>query len=296
MIENVILTCAVIMVLILLWICIYDSNRFVVVHYQIKNRKIKGKYKAVVLTDLHNKQFGKGNRLLLEEIDKCSPDGIWIAGDIPTAVPGAKLDTALHFVEELANKYPVFYANGNHEHRLKLYPEKYADMAARYAEGLQKAGVDPMVNVKREIAENHIVVFGAEIDREYYKRFQNQYMDAEYLNGLLGKADRESFTVLLAHHPDYFEAYAAWGADLVLSGHVHGGIVRIPGWRGVVSPAVRLFPKYDGGRFESGNSTMILSRGLGIHTIPLRLFNPAEVVVVELEGEAYGDTSEAGSV
>lgn len=289
MIGNVILTCAVVIVLVLLWICIYDSHRFVVVHYQIKNNKIKGKYRAVVLADLHNKQFGKGNRQLLEEIDRCRPDGIWIAGDMLTAVPGAKLDTALHLVEELAGKYPVFYSNGNHEQRLKLYPEDYEDMEKQYADGLKKAGVTPMVNVKRKLSENNIMVYGVEISRDYFKRFRNQSMKTDYLNGVLGEPDREEFTVLLAHHPDYFEAYAAWGADLVLSGHVHGGIVRIPGWRGILSPAVRLFPKYDGGKFEQGSSTMILSRGLGIHTIPVRLFNPAEVVVVELEGESGQD-------
>ena len=110
-------------------------------------------------------------------------------------------------------------------------------------------------------------------------------MNGDYIKELIGTADKDSFNVLLAHNPDYFPAYAQWGADLVLSGHVHGGMVRIPWWKGVVSPSIRLFPKYDGGKFEEGNSTMILSRGLGMHTIPVRLFNPAEIVVVELEGE-----------
>ena len=72
---------------------------------------------------------------------------------------------------------------------------------------------------------------------------------------------------------------------MVLAGHVHGGMVRIPGWKGIVSPAVRLFPKYDGGLFRIGKSTMLLSRGLGMHTIPIRLFNPGEVLVVDFESE-----------
>lgn len=285
MVWNVILTCIVVIALILLWFCIYDSNRFVVVHYQIKNNKIKKRFRAVVLADLHNRQYGKDNRLLLAEIEKCRPDGIWIAGDIPTAVPGKKLDTAIRFIEELAARYPIFYGNGNHEQRMKLYPEKYGDMALKYAEGLEQAGVTPLVNAGRRIAESNITVCGVEIGREYYKRFKTPDMDAEYLNELLGKAGQEDFIVLLAHNPDYFKTYAEWGADLVLSGHVHGGMVRIPGWKGIVSPRVRLFPKYDGGIFTTGNSTMILSRGLGMHTIPIRLFNPAEIVVVDLEGE-----------
>ncbi len=285
MVWSIILTCVFAIALILLWCCVYDSNRFVVVCYQIKNKKIKGKFRAVVLADLHNKQYGKGNKLLLEEIDRCNPDAIWIAGDIPTAAPGKKLDTALHFVGELAAKYPIYYGNGNHEHRMKLYPEKYGSMAQEYAEGLEKIGVIPLVNASREIDDANIVVYGTEIDREYYKRWKTPGMDAGYLEILMGKVKPDKFTVLLAHNPDYFKTYAAWGADLILSGHVHGGMVRVPGWRGVISPKVRLFPKYDGGSFISGDSTMILSRGLGMHTIPVRLFNPAEIIVVELEGE-----------
>ncbi len=282
---DVILTCVCIIALIFLWLCIYDSNRFVVVRYQIRNKKIKGRFRAVVLADLHNKQYGKDNTLLLQEIDNCKPDAIWIAGDIPTATPGKRLDAALSFMEKLAKKYPIFYGNGNHEHRMQLYPETYGEMGREYEEGLQKIGVVPLVNARREIDESNIMVYGVQIDREYYQRFIPLNMKKEYLDNVLGQAKPEVFTVLLAHNPDYFETYARWGADLVLSGHVHGGMVRIPGWKGVISPSVRLFPKYDGGRFEIGDSTMILSRGLGMHTIPIRLFNPAEVVVVELEGD-----------
>ena len=285
MIGNVILTGVFIVAVVLLWFCIYDSNRFVVVRYQIKNNKIKGKFRAVVLADLHDKQYGKDNSLLLSEIEMLQPDGIWIAGDIPTATPGRKPARALKFLEVLGAKYTICYGNGNHEQRMKLYPEVYGDMAEEFALGLEKADISPLVNESHEIKDYNMIVFGVEIGREYYKRFAPLSMDASYLEGLLGKADPKAFNVLLAHNPDYFEAYASWGADLVLSGHVHGGMVRIPGWKGVVSPAVRLFPKYDGGMFKKEHSTMILSRGLGMHTIPIRLFNPAEIVVVELEGE-----------
>ena len=99
----------------------------------------------------------------------------------------------------------------------------------------------------------------------------------------LGKADKDAFSLLLAHNPVWFEDYAAWGADLTLSGHVHGGVVRLPFLGGVLSTSFRLFPKYDGGYFTKEGKHMIISRGLGAHTIPLRLFNPAELVVIELE-------------
>ena len=87
---------------------------------------------------------------------------------------------------------------------------------------------------------------------------------------------------VIANATEYFEEYAAWGADMVLSGHVHGGIMKLPIFGGVISPKLVLFPKYDGGRFENGKATMILSRGLGMHTLPIRIFNPGELVVIHL--------------
>ncbi len=271
--------------IVLVWVMLYDGTRFVIVKHQIAAPQIKKSYRAVVLADLHNKQYGKGNALLLKAIEELNPDGIWIAGDILTAQPGKSMQVAIELITALAAKYPVFYGNGNHEHRIKLYPQTYGDMAREYEQALEQAGVKPLVNSHILLKEHNVVVYGAEIDRHYYKRFTVPVMEEDYLQRLLGKPDAEHYTVLLAHNPDYFPNYAQWGADLVLSGHVHGGMVRIPGWKGVLSPNVRFFPKYDGGVFREGKSTMILSRGLGMHTIPVRLFNPGELIVVELKEE-----------
>ena len=112
-------------------------------------------------------------------------------------------------------------------------------------------------------------------------------MPAEYLTKILGEPRADACQILIAHNPLYFEEYAAWGADVVVSGHVHGGIMRLPLLGGVLSPNLSLFPKYDGGRFELGKSSLLLSRGLGTHTVPLRIFNPGELVVVEI---VKGDT------
>ena len=114
-------------------------------------------------------------------------------------------------------------------------------------------------------------------------------MDQDYLASLIGRPDPDSFHILLAHNPDYFPRYAEWGADLVLSGHVHGGIMKLPLLGGVISPSLRLFPKYDGGLFEERNSRMILGRGLGSHTIPIRVFNPGELIEICLIPETSGD-------
>lgn len=282
---DVILIVVAIIAIILIWIMLYDSNRFVVVKHTIRDKRIKESLRVVVLADLHNKQYGKGNAVLLEAIEAQNPQAVLVAGDILTAHPKKSLKPAISFMEKLAEKYPIFYGNGNHEHRIKLYPETYGDMAQEYGDALRKMNVEPLVNAHKDIKEKNITIYGAEINRKYYKRFTVPYMEETYLKSILGEPDEKSYNILLAHNPDYFPQYASWGADLVLSGHVHGGIVRIPGWKGVASPNIRFFPKYDGGIFTEGKSTMILSRGLGMHTIPVRLFNPGELIVIDFEGE-----------
>ena len=268
------------------WVALYDSNRFVVRKLKMTDRRIRKPFRAVVVADLHNKRYGKENERLLAAIREQKPDMILAAGDIPTAKPGKKLDVAVDFLKKLREEYPVYYANGNHEHRLKLYPEKYGDMAERYAEALADMGVEPLVNAHAELAEFGVAVYGVEIAKQYYKRFGKQRMDESYLTKTLGAPDKECYTILLAHNPEYFPKYAQWGADLTVSGHVHGGIVRVPFLgKGLVSPSLAPFPKYDGGVFREGDSVMLLSRGLGSHTIPVRLFNPGELWVVDFTPE-----------
>ena len=82
--------------------------------------------------------------------------------------------------------------------------------------------------------------------------------------------------------PAYMDAYKKWGADLILSGHLHGGLVRCPGIGAVVTPQGFLFPKYSGEMRREGEQTIVVSRGLGSHTINIRLFNMPEVIAIEV--------------
>lgn len=261
-----------------------DTHRFVVKETVLHSGKIKQDTVFVVLADLHNKSFGKENARLLKAIREIHPDMVLLAGDMLNAKPGADFQQTAEFLKKLAEEYPVFYGIGNHEHRLELYPEVYGTMGREYWEAVRHENIIPLVNRKAELKSRGICIYGSQIEKRFYKRFAVQHMEEDYLKKLLGEPKEERFNILLAHNPDYFENYAAWGADLVLSGHVHGGIVRLPLLGGVLSPACRLFPKYDGGVFRKGESTMLLSRGLGTHTIPVRLFNPGELHVVRLKG------------
>lgn len=139
----------------------YHKTIAVVQHYPYKNhqdQRIKKPVKAVVLADLHNKRYGKENERLLQAIDEIRPDMILIAGDILTAKPKASLETAVDLLTKLAGKYPIYYGNGNHEHRLKLYPENYGDMAERYEEALQKIGIRRLVNADPGFFQNGMFI------------------------------------------------------------------------------------------------------------------------------------------
>ncbi len=274
--------------ILIIWVFIViaciDINRFVKREYTIYSDKTDREYTIVLLADLHGKEYGKDNYKLISAIKEIDPDFICAAGDMLTAKPRnimKRTDKALRFFEYLKD-HKIFYSIGNHEYRMKIYKDEYGVAYADYVLALKELGISVLENEHEYIEGTNIRIQGLMIDREYYKRFDHHEMTADYVKGLTGEWKKEDLCILLAHNPEYFEAYAAAGADLTMSGHVHGGIMRLPGLGGVISPRLTFFPKYTGGIYLSGKSQMILSRGLGYHTIPIRIFNPAELVVVRL--------------
>lgn len=273
-------------------VAIIDGRRFVVRTYQIESDKIKSPYSFVVLSDLHNTSFGKKNHKLIEKIKSLKPDGILIAGDMITAKPNVSFENAVYLLQTLSEEYPIFYGNGNHEQRLFFYPETYGNMGNEYVEKLKACHVFPLKNTYTDLVTSNIRISGFEMDRMYYKRFKQQVMAPDYIRNQIGEASREKFQILIAHNPDFMDNYTKWNADLVLSGHIHGGIMRLPFLGGVISPSCTFFPKYDGGKFEQENTTLILSRGLGTHTLPVRIFNPGELVCVHLKPKKMNSKGE----
>ena len=271
----------VILVLVFVAIDIHDITHFVKREYIIDTDKVDAKTRIVLLSDMHNKQFGKNNERLISAIKEIDPDFICCAGDMLTARPGVSFTPAIDLFKELT-EYTVYYGIGNHEYRMKRYPEVYGDSYERFTGELKDLGVIVLENEHVRIADSNIRIQGLMIDRAFYKRFKHSVMTSEYIYEIAGKKSSDEYEIMLAHNPEYFDGYAASGADLVFSGHVHGGIMRLPVLGGVISPRLTLFPKYDGGIFKKGDSTMILSRGLGCHTLPLRIFNPGELICVTL--------------
>lgn len=260
-----------------------ESKKFVVREYEIKAKAMSFKkdHKIVFISDLHNHKYGEHNQRLLQAIREQKPEFVLVGGDVLVAKPKAELDTAIDFIKQLTKEHRVYYANGNHEHRMRLYPEKYGEMYERYTEAVRKTGAEYLINETRTVTIENVEmeIAGLEIEAEFYRRFFHKKLTKEDVQRLLGEK-KDKYTILLAHNPEYFEAYARWGADVTLSGHVHGGVVKLPVLGGVISPSLKLFPKYDGGRKRGFGKEMIISRGLGVHTIPVRLFNPAELVVL----------------
>lgn len=267
---------------------IRENHFFVTKMYDVTvpGTKWKETHNIVFLSDLHNHVYGNDNDILLEHIRRLKPECVLIGGDLLVAKPGADFSVAVKLLEQLCKEHKVFYAPGNHEHRLRLYPEVYQDMAKRYEKALQHLPIHWLINESAtiDVEDTKIHIFGIEIDKEFYNKFSHEILSKEDVEALLGRKPK-AYTMLLAHNPEYFKAYAGWGADVTLSGHVHGGIMRLPFLGGVISPSLRIFPKYDGGRKREFGKEMIISRGLGVHTIPIRLFNPAELVVLRLGSE-----------
>ena len=279
---EVVLACIGIAVIFCLIISAWDCNRFVTAEYEIDSDKVTRPCKFVLLSDLHNKSYGKDHEKLIDRINDISPDAVLVAGDMLTASKGQPVDVSLSLMRQLAVRYKIYYGMGNHEQRMERYPEYYGTTYDDYVAKLRETGIEPLINESAWLPEYNVSVCGSMIDTCYYKKFRKYPMDEHYLTKLLGEPREDACRILIAHTPQYFEEYAAWGADVVVSGHVHGGIVRLPVLGGVLSPNMTLFPKYDGGRFVCGKTTMILSRGLGTHTIPVRVFNPGELVVITL--------------
>lgn len=215
------------------------------------------------ITDLHNARLPG----LVPAVEQAAPDIICITGDMIDA-RRTNIPRALSTARQLMTVAPCYYVTGNHEDRIPTYPQ--------FEDGLRALGVGVLLNeraaLEREGAVLHILGASDPGRRTDFP---------EVLRTL--KAGTEGFRLLLCHRPEKFEDYCREGFELVLTGHAHGGQVRIPGIGGIIAPHQGFFPKYTEGLFTDGSTTMILSRGLGNSLCPLRVNDPPELVVVRLE-------------
>lgn len=264
----------------------YERKTLTVSEYTVKTDKVQADRTFVFLSDLHNNCFGEGQKDLLKAIEKANPEAVLIGGDMMVVKKRADIHAALFLVEKLAERYPVYYGNGNHEMRMDQRRNQYGEAYDFYRRRLQEMGIIYLSDDSVQI-DSQIQISGLNIDDPYYKRFKPDAMEAEYIEQKLGKPKKQMYQILLAHSPLYHEAYSRWGADLTLCGHFHGGTVRIPGLGGLMTPQYQFFKQCCGGIHWKKEKAMIVSRGLGTHSINIRLNNKPELIVIRIRRAVY---------
>lgn len=255
---------------------------------EIRDEKIPAAFDGFVLcqvSDVHNEARGEGNAALLRALREAAPDLICITGDFLDS-RRTDLDFALELAGQLAEIAPAVYVTGNHEARLKDLSALEAGLAARGVRVLRD-GWMPLARGGEEIALIGLDDPGFAAGEDWTLAEGLDQTQAR-LSALLAQAG-DRFSLVLSHRPELLPAYAEAGADLVLSGHAHGGQVRLPGIGGLFAPGQGILPRLTSGVHARGETRLVVSRGLGNSAFPLRVFNPPEIVTVTLRAGAEGE-------
>ena len=275
--------------LIFIGILICFVKKIDVTKYTISNEKIPEEFngfKIVQLSDFHSQGYRNTTEDIINKVKDINPDIIVMTGDM-VSWDMEDIDEVKVLIKSLVELYPIYYIDGNHEHLAEiLRPGKYV----AFIEFMKELGVTTIKNDYIEIykGDKSINLYGINLPLDgatglYVDKFQ---LEKNYVEKTLPEANEEKFNILLAHTPTFIKQYSQWGADLVLCGHMHGGIVRIPFTNiGLLSPERTIFPKYAAGKFKVNGSIMIVNRGIGGSSFDLRLFNNPEITVITLRSK-----------
>ena len=260
---------------------LWQNNDIVTTNIDYKNSKVSESFNGftiVQVSDLHNKEFGKGQKRLIEKIEKASPDIIVITGDLIDR-RRYNLHTSMVFVKAAIKIAPIYYVPGNHE----AWSGKYDEIKKE----LMDAGVNVLDDESLDLVKgpSKIQIIGVK-DPSFLTSTYSQDTDYSDLEKTVKNLSEDSsFQILLSHRPEIFEFYAKENMDLSFTGHAHGGQFRIPFIGGLVVPDQGFFPKYTSGSYKKGDSTMIVNRGLGNSIIPIRIFNRPEIIKLVLNNK-----------
>lgn len=261
---------------ILLVSLILSQKCLIVRQYTYRNPKIVAPIRAVQLTDLHNYQYGRDNQRLIAKIQKQKPDVIFMTGDMLNEDED-RTDILLHLVREARAIAPVYFSLGNHE---VGYEKTYGE--GDLTEQLEAAGA---VVLEKEYVDTKIAGQEVRIGGVYGYLLPEDWEDGSEQRFLEAFVQTERLKILLSHVPEgllLWKSMEYWDVDLVFSGHVHGGQVRVPFVGGLFDPEEGFFPTYTRGMFSCGNGTMILSAGLGSSRGIPRVNNLPEIVVCDI--------------
>ncbi|WP_026896261.1 metallophosphoesterase [Clostridiisalibacter paucivorans] len=272
--KTIIYLLAIILLIVFLY---YENNGVTVSHYDIKSERIPQSFvgfKILQISDLHNKVFLNKNKGILKKIRDESPDVIVITGDL---IDRRKYneDNAMMLINSIKDMAPIYYVTGNHEG----WSGKFYSLERKLKENDVTILRNESINIERD--NDSIQMIGIDDPAFNTKGYMESYKNIDILNSNMNNIkNRDLYTILLSHRPEMFDLYADKEIDLVFSGHAHGGQIRIPLIGGLIAPDQGLFPKYYQGIYIKGNTSMIVSRGLGNSIVPQRLFNRPEIVVV----------------
>ncbi|OTX91087.1 phosphoesterase [Bacillus wiedmannii] len=227
------------------------------------------------MSDLHNKKFGDNQETLIQKVKSINPDIIAITGDLIDS-KSYDAEVSLELIRGLVKEYPIYFVTGNHE----KWSGKYNDLEKELKQHHVIVLKNEHVTIQK--GEHKITLLGID-DPEFVtgNRDEGNVVKDEIIKAKF-EMQPDTYNVLLSHRPEFLTEYADEQIDLVLSGHAHGGQVRLPFIGGLVAPNQGVLPTYTAGLYEKQNTSMVVSRGLGNSIIPQRIFNRPELVVVQL--------------
>ncbi|MGM9950065.1 MAG: metallophosphoesterase [Lysinibacillus sp.] len=249
-----------------------NNNLLGTTEYRIESDRLPKAFdgfRIVQVSDLHDATFGEGQQRLVEKIREAGPDAVFLTGDLIDS-RRYNLQNSLDAVRKLVAFAEVYYVLGNHEVAVNEIDEIYM--------ALERLGVHILPNQSLEIERDgeRLAIIG--IEDPLMGKEVGDMLD-ESMAGL----GEDVYKILLSHRPEAFEDYVEHGLDVVFTGHAHGGQVRLPFIGGLVAPGQGWLPTYTSGMHEESGTRMLVSRGLGNSLVPQRLFNPPELIVVELK-------------
>ncbi len=256
------------------------ANSYLVIdvtNYEINNDKIPdsfNNYKIMLLSDLHNRNI---NKKISNIIERENPDIIVMSGDM------ANYDAYNNFLDlcNMIKNNDIYYVVGNHEQDMKKgFYNNFINEISSYVNILDN---------EKEIIEKddeYINLYGLSYPLRYYSSKGLYILSKEDIVNRIGNSNKNEYNILLTHNPLFYEAYSDWGSDLTLSGHMHGGMIKLPYIGGLLSPDFTFFPKYSEGNNKINDMNLIVSRGLGYgYSFKIRFNNPGEVVLITLKSK-----------
>ena len=251
------------------------KTNFIKVQFDALPKNFNG-FRIAQISDLHNCEHGKDNAKTLKLLKKSHPDMIVITGDMIDS-RHTRIDVAVEFAKKAVKIAPCYYVCGNHEARM---PKEYDTLLRR----LKNAGVKPLQNEKVTIEKNNQKISLIGVEDPYVIRKSCDTPNQEIMDNILKKFDAKAlgFSILLSHRPELLPVYAKHGINLALTGHAHGGQIRLPFIGGLFAPNQGFLPKYCNLFYKEQNTVMIISNGVGNSQFPVRFFNPPQIPVIEL--------------